>query len=127
MRNNLLRRSVDPSIPWEKIDSELWLMFMQSLNQPHPYSGPIIFPHNKCFNYNFKGVCDTPDCQYTDKCIMYSERHPQFPVPSLCFKQKLNKSTNHIQFHFPGQNQSPERYLHQCLPPASKQLHCQGK
>ena len=82
-------------------------MFMQSKTQPHPYSVPSIFPHNKCFNNNFKGICDTPDSQYTHKCIMCSEGHPQFPVPalSLCFKQKLKKSTNHNQFHFPRQNQ----------------------
>ena len=76
-----LRRSVDPSIPWEKIDYELWLMFMQSQSQPRPYTSPIAFSHNKCFNYNFKSSCDRPACQYTHKCIKCSEGHPQLSCP----------------------------------------------
>ena len=99
-----LSRSVDPSIPWEKIDYELWLMFMQSQSQPRPYTSPIAFSHNKCFNYNFKGSCDRPACQYTHKCIKCSEGHPQLSCPlnpPPLASNQINISTRGAEFSRP--------------------------
>ena len=79
-----LRRRSDPSMPWSKIDYELWLLFMQAPQQPTvPETSLSPYAHNKCFNFNYRGRCDRFNCRYVHKCIKCSGGHPQCACSQL--------------------------------------------
>lgn len=76
-----LRRSIDTSIPWSKINYELWLMFIQHHIQPRPITSLTNASHNKCYNFDFKGSCGRLGCQNMHKCVRCGEGHPQYSCP----------------------------------------------
>lgn len=115
-----LRRSIDPTKQWSKVDYELWLMFMTSSPQSKVTLSPNSPAFNKCYNFNFKGICDRPSCQYMHKCIRCSGAHPQYQCP---LSNHVFKATNRPraplqgQSHFrppvshPTQTPRPQRYM----------------
>ncbi|XP_062575027.1 uncharacterized protein LOC134236890 [Saccostrea cucullata] len=97
-----LRRSIDPTIDWSKVDYELWLMFMSSSPQSKLTIKPNSPAYNKCYNFNFKGHCDRPSCQYMHKCIKCSGSHPQYLCPQSNY---VGKSTSYPRVQLQGQPQ----------------------
>lgn len=99
-----LRRSVDTSISWSKIDYELWLMFMQHSTQPRTITSFTTATHNKCYNFNFKGSCDRLVCQCMHKCIICGEGHLQYSCPLSSSSFQAQRGTHPPQFRPPGQS-----------------------
>jgi hypothetical protein len=74
-----IRRSLDPSIPWENVDQELWTIFMPTLpsGQNQYNTGPAVHTSiNKCHDFNFKGLCIRPICTYSHTCTRCNANHP---------------------------------------------------
>lgn len=115
-----LRRSIDPTIEWSKVDYELWLMFMTSSPRSKVTISPNSPAYNKCYNFNFKGNCDRPSCQYMHKCIRCSGFHPQYqcPLSNHVFKatsQPRGPLQGHAQVRppvpHPTHTPRPQRYM----------------
>ena len=71
-----LKRAMDQSKSFGKIDDELWLIYManttcQSLN---PITNNT--RSQKCFNFNYRGVCKRPICKYQHTCMQCGLPHP---------------------------------------------------
>lgn len=85
-----LRLSYDPTKSWDTVDNELWLMYMVSdggnssgsnLTTPAPGQANVAYKsnsYNKCYNYNYKGLCDRSPCTYKHVCFKCSQNHPVF-------------------------------------------------
>lgn len=78
-----LRKSIDPSISWSAIDSELWLIYMASTTNNPTAS-------HKCYDYNFKGYCSRQSCLYSHLCMYCSGSHPQVH----CARQRREAHSN---------------------------------
>lgn len=114
-----LRRSVDPNIPWSKVDYELWLMFMTwpSLQPAGSHTNP---PHYKCYNFNFKGSCDRPGCHYLHKCIRCSGVHPRYLCLAMLRSHQvalrvLHKGRPNLGLPPPPCKYSPTRIFHKSM------------
>ena len=138
-----LKMSVDPTTSWESIDQELWLLFMvdcpvSSLPQNNQVmmsstakSYPVMNMSsiNKCYNYNYKGICERNPCFYKHVCFRCSGAHPFLSCPQNTTNQYLRPRApiesfsvrnaprmQHIRPRFPGysfraQGQTGPRYL----------------
>lgn len=71
-----LKMAMDPSKPWDIVDQELWLIYMSNTNTNTSTSYVNKTAVNKCYNFNYKGVCDRNPCLYQHVCFNCSERHP---------------------------------------------------
>ncbi|XP_069114905.1 uncharacterized protein [Argopecten irradians] len=74
-----LRRSQDPCSSWATVDTELWLIYLSpsistTLNTERKQS-PV--GNLKCFDYNFKGLCTRPTCNYAHICTRCGGGHPK--------------------------------------------------
>lgn len=78
------KMSIDPSKDWGNIDQELWLLYMvdtpktyQNAGQYRSNAGAFsnIIPQ-KCYGFNYKGMCDRVNCSYAHTCIRCSGAHP---------------------------------------------------
>lgn len=70
-----LRMAYAPSMKWSDIDNELWLVYMV---QPSKMTGSVDnSPRKKCFDFNFRGSCSKPLCNYVHACINCNASHPQ--------------------------------------------------
>ncbi|KAK3088512.1 hypothetical protein FSP39_020020 [Pinctada imbricata] len=67
-----LKLSIDPTLSWAMVDSELWLLYMQPLSNLPSQNRSIA----KCFAYNYQGFCQRPQCYYSHACITCNQRHP---------------------------------------------------
>ena len=75
-----LKRVMDPSMSFGKIDNELWLMYManatsQSTNF-HAMQYVNTHHNQKCFDFNYKGICPRYQCKYSHTCIQCGMQHP---------------------------------------------------
>ncbi|CAC5403139.1 unnamed protein product [Mytilus coruscus] len=66
-----LRVARNPTKNWDIIDAQLWLQIMDiaSSNTQQPRI-------NKCFDFNFKGVCTRNSCRFSHTCLKCSLNHP---------------------------------------------------
>lgn len=94
-----LRKSIDPSISWSAIDSELWLIYMASTTNNPTAS-------HKCYDYNFKGYCSRQSCFYSHLCMYCSGSHPQVHCARQRREVHSNASSAYNQpFRSPGSAQ----------------------
>lgn len=70
-----LRQSHDPSNSWAVIDAELWLIYMNSSLTPSTGTG-LVNRVQKCYAYNYNGVCGRQVCHYSHSCIRCFGPHP---------------------------------------------------
>lgn len=90
-----LRRSMDPSIPWGKVDSELWLIYMSPSSSLQIASTVSQQSTNICFDYNYKGNCIRPVCDYPHSCIRCHGNHPVSQCPlALSYPQSQTRVIN---------------------------------
>lgn len=69
-----LRVARNPTKNWNIIDSQLWLQIMAiASTNTHTTQQPRI---NKCYDFNFKGVCSRNGCWFSHTCLKCSLNHP---------------------------------------------------
>ena len=86
-----------PSTSWQYIDYELWLVYMSSNTNPTHISNNTNKPlptHNKCFEFNNKGVCNIPNCIYTHGCIQCGLGHAKLN----CSNPSITNQKQHLSF-----------------------------
>ncbi|XP_033733377.1 uncharacterized protein LOC117322521 isoform X2 [Pecten maximus] len=71
-----LRRSQDPSSSWAMVDSELWLIYMSASSAATRDNKPYSIVQ-KCFDYNFQGLCTRNPCNYAHVCTRCGGSHPK--------------------------------------------------
>ena len=82
-----MRKSKNPSIPWEIVDSELWLLYILSGN--YSTSQNMGFRQNfnaiklKCYAFNYHGSCEKSPCMYHHSCLRCNGDHPIIYCASL--------------------------------------------
>lgn len=122
-----LKMSSNPTKSWEEIDQELWLLYMVSTsselkNNPHGFTKTSV---NKCYNYNYKGMCDRTPCTYKHICFKCSGNHPFFACTVGVAPNPINhpfRPGTPNRFQNPGfQNQFRPR-----LPAQSARSHSQA-
>jgi hypothetical protein len=64
-----LKMSMDSTTCWDAVDQELWLLYMVGGYNNEFQSSSTIFNNyspsfNKCYNFNFKGICERNPCNY---------------------------------------------------------------
>lgn len=64
-----LKKSLYNSIAWQSVDPELWMMFMQPLQQNFVTQKP-------CYAFNQRGFCVDKTCMYTHFCQKCQGQHP---------------------------------------------------
>lgn len=92
-----LKKERNHSISFASVDSELWLIYMhQSLQiqSPSRASEPRPF---KCYDFNFKGLCQRNNCFYKHQCLHCDKNHPA----TKCFANK-----NRLTFRSAGTQQA---------------------
>lgn len=92
-----LKKERNPSISFALVDSELWLIYMhQSLQiqSPSRASEPRPF---KCYDFNYKGLCQRNNCLYKHQCLHCDKNHPA----TKCFANK-----NRLTFRSAGTQQA---------------------
>ena len=86
-----LKKSYNSSLSWASVDAELWMMYMQpstpSNNVPQQQSGQ---PRNKCYDFNYQGVCNKPNCNYLHSCLKCSGFHSLVK----CYKANSTATSN---------------------------------
>ena len=106
-----LKMTVDPTMSYDKIDSELWLMYntnQGAQNATHTTPGK-----NKCYSFNYEGSCSRQNCPYAHLClkqncnkphpmIQCTLNRPSFQQPRPQFPQPLIRPQ-----HFNQRNQRP--------------------
>lgn len=73
-----LKKERNPEKSWAVVDQELWLLYMYANFNTIPNTTTT--PSNsmyKCYDYNYKGVCNKLRCSYLHSCIKCSMTHPQ--------------------------------------------------
>jgi hypothetical protein len=68
-----IKKARNDCIPWNQIDQELWLLYINSTASASKQQAP---PKNACFDFNNKGVCMRQYCQYSHSCLKCSGKHP---------------------------------------------------
>ena len=89
-----LKMGMDPSKSWENIDQELWLIYMtdvpssfmsfQTSNTVSSTMSTVVNQSsvNKCYNFNYKGICDRVPCIFKHVCFRCSGNHPFYSCAS---------------------------------------------
>jgi hypothetical protein len=91
-----LKKSVDSSLSWGSIDSELWLFYMQpgqgqkSLQTNSTYNKQYQL---KCYDFNYQGYCQKQNCKYFHQCIKCHASHPML----YCHKTPAQLSARNSQ------------------------------
>ncbi|VDI57159.1 Hypothetical predicted protein [Mytilus galloprovincialis] len=66
-----LRVSRDHTKKWSSIDGFLWLRMLTANNQKQQQ----VNVSYKCYDFNFKGVCNKRNCQYRHACLRCGSDH----------------------------------------------------
>ena len=69
-----LKKERNPAISWSEVDHELWMLYMYDLN--NPTQSRLRQNPQKCYDYNFKGICARQTCPYWHRCIKCANPHP---------------------------------------------------
>ena len=103
-----LRMAHNPSQDWGIVDNELWVKYMTpTIDRPTP-SSP-----NRCFDFNFKGVCSRAQCAYSHRCLKCNGKHSSLSCLSNANQsQPSTTSNNSFRAPTPGdqhQFRTPDR------------------
>ena len=79
-----VKKARNACIPWNKIDQELWLLYVNSSSVPRQNT----LQQKACFDFNNKGFCVRPYCQYSHSCLKCTGKHPA----TKC--QETNQNSN---------------------------------
>jgi hypothetical protein len=84
---------MDSTTCWDDVDQELWLLSMVGGCKNEFHSSYSVFKNyrpsvNKCYNFNFKGICERKPCNYKHVCFKCSGNHPVF----VCTPGKFSNS-----------------------------------
>ncbi|KAK6190739.1 hypothetical protein SNE40_002536 [Patella caerulea] len=106
-----LKRSLDPSSLWSKVDYELWLFHMSGVNK----SLSVNKHTAKCFDFNYKGACSKVSCQYGHFCISCGGNHAELfctsRVPHNAFVKRYTEGVYQRPFTpGPRGNFGPSNY-----------------
>ncbi|KAK3092498.1 hypothetical protein FSP39_003641 [Pinctada imbricata] len=69
-----LKRSRNHTIQWDSVDAELWLLYVNPSSTSITNTTPA--KAGKCFDFNYKGLCSKPICNYQHLCMKCSKSHP---------------------------------------------------
>ncbi|XP_062582026.1 uncharacterized protein LOC134243814 [Saccostrea cucullata] len=69
-----LKKEANPSLSFAVVDQELWLLYMY--NPPSTQTSSHQAPLQKCYEFNYKGICNKLVCQYKHECMICSQNHP---------------------------------------------------
>lgn len=75
-----LKKERNPGISFANVDQELWLLYMQGPLAPGYINKD---QQGKCYDYNFRGVCQKKSCPYKHLCMRCSRNHPSIRCFSL--------------------------------------------
>lgn len=70
-----LKKSYNTSLSWASVDVELWMMYMQPSTPANVSHQQSVQPRNKCYDFNYQGVCNKPNCNYLHSCLKCSGFH----------------------------------------------------
>ena len=78
-----LQMSMDSTTCWDDVDQKLWLLSMVGGCKNEFHSSYSVLKNyrpsiNKCYNFNFKGICERKPCNYKHVCFKCSGNHPVF-------------------------------------------------
>lgn len=72
-----LKRSRNHTVDWGSIDAELWLLYVaQGSFITSPQMTNFSNKSAKCFEFNYKGSCGRPYCNYHHVCLKCNNNHP---------------------------------------------------
>lgn len=94
-----LKRAKDNSISWDKIDPELWLLYITP-NTNSVYKNSQV-SSKFCYEYNNKGSCRMQNCQYQHQCLKCQNKHPAIHCPD---KQAVQRTSSSRAFQAPFSN-----------------------
>lgn len=93
------------------VDPELWMIYMtptapqtHTYNQTHTSNKRV--NSDKCFDYNFKGACTRPNCQYVHRCLRCNNAHSSNTC-SLATPTQATKVNRPFRFNTPNQGHPP--------------------
>ena len=116
-----LKRAMDQSKSFGKIDDELWLIYMANTTcqSPNPITNNT--RSQKCFNFNYRGVCKRPICKYQHTCMQCGLPHPVASHHNVAlgthdennstFQQNFGSDTHDDAIHPGHQHQLTQQYL----------------
>lgn len=81
-----IKKARNDCIPWNQIDQELWLLY---INSPSSAPGQQSPQRNACFDFNNKGFCMRQYCHYSHTCLKCSGKHPA----TKCHEKYQNNKT----------------------------------
>jgi len=87
-----LRKAQNPTSSWANIDTELWLLYMHGAMSPVL---PTISKVNKCYGFNYNGVCGKQTCHYSHTCMRCFGTHPL----KFCHKSNAGGVSNTPYMH----------------------------
>lgn len=106
-----LRASINQNTDWGVVDPELWMIYMtptapqtHTYNQTHTSNKRV--NSDKCFDYNFKGACTRPNCQYVHRCLRCNNAHSSNTC-SLATPTQATKVNRPFRFNTPNQGHPP--------------------
>ena len=109
-----LRASINQNTDWGVVDPELWMIYMtptapqtHTYNQTHTSNKRV--NSDKCFDYNFKGACTRPNCQYVHRCLRCNNAHSSNTC-SLATPTQATKVNRPFRFNTPNQGHPPYQY-----------------
>lgn len=71
-----LKMALNPSNNWGTIDSELWLVYMNPNSVATQQSKQQVSTYFKCYDYNYRAVCQRIQCPYLHPCLKCNNWHP---------------------------------------------------
>uniref|UniRef100_A0A8W8HS92 C3H1-type domain-containing protein n=1 Tax=Magallana gigas TaxID=29159 RepID=A0A8W8HS92_MAGGI len=106
-----LRASINQNTDWGVVDPELWMIYMTpTAPQTHTYNQTYTsnkrVNSDKCFDYNFKGACTRPNCQYVHRCLRCNNAH-SCNTCSSGIPTQATKVNRPFRFNTSNQGQPP--------------------
>lgn len=71
-----LRMALNPSSNWGTIDSELKLVYINPNSVATQQSKQQVSTLFKCYDYNYRAVCQRIQCSYLHRCLKCNNWHP---------------------------------------------------
>jgi hypothetical protein len=88
-----LKRAKDNSISWDKIDPELWLLYITPNTGVQSVSKNSLGSSKFCYEYNNKGSCRIQNCHYQHQCLKCQNKHPAIHCPYATNKNAFSKAS----------------------------------
>lgn len=105
-----LKKEQNPNMSFAIVDQELWLLYMQA---------PLLSPRNnpeqigKCYDFNYRGVCQRRPCPYKHQCLRCSLNHPStkcqlLKPPTNYFASRSNIQQSSSRVFSPSATNTPK-------------------